>query len=604
MLEQIDLYTKVTVPAKVECPRYCCRLIRGVTIGESPVWMKRALEAAGMRPISNVVDVTNYVMLELGHPLHAFDFDTLAGSEVIVRMAKEGEPLTIIDGTELKLTAEDLVIADAKRPVALAGVMGGKQTEVTAQTTNILLEAAYFDPPTIRKTSKRYRMATESAYRFERGTDRERLTVALNRAAQLIHELAGGEVAKGFLDAHVPPTEPTPIVLTIERVNRLLGLELPSSEIADYLVRLGFEIRRSERDTLVVVPPSHRVDVSRDVDLIEDVARLYNYNRIPSRMPRVIPRLAFTSTLQRVIAESRRAMVAEGFCEAMSYNFIGEEQARLVGFDPALQPHIANPLTVDQSIMRPNLLPGVLTAVGLNQKQGEQAIALFEVGKAWVPGAAAGRIEDERHELAIALAGPAPIGWAAAARAYDYFDLKGVVETLFSRWADSAISVTPLTDSPAFHPGRSGAIQWMGRAIGELGEIHPDLAEAFDLRGSVLAARIDLDVLAELVKDRKASFREIPRLPGSQRDLAIVIDQATPAGDVLAGAREAGGELVESVALFDVYQGEHMAVGKKSLALRFWLRSAEKTLTEDEIGAAMDQVLKQLKKRFGAALRA
>lgn len=602
-LDHIDSYVRLSIKARSECPRYTCRLIRNVQIAESPLWLRRALEASGLRPINNVVDVTNYVLMELGHPLHAFDFDMLAGGEVQVRMASEGEVLVIIDGTELTLTAQDMVIADAKKAIALAGVMGGRDTEVTSSTTNILLESAYFDPGTIRKTAKRYGLQTDASYRFERGTDRARLTLALNRATQMIQELAGGEVAKGLLDLQTNSIEPAPIVLEIKRVNSLLGLQLTSSEIADYLVNLGFEIRRSDRDSMVVAAPSHRVDVQRDVDLIEEVARLHNYNNIPSTMPRTVASSMGRDPLALLIEESRDALEGVGFCEAMNFSFISDGQAAALGFDPARQPRIANPLTVDQVLMRPTVLGGLLTATAFNQKQDEPSIQFFEVGKVWGPQSEPGKPEGEDWELAIVMTGPHPLHWAEAERPFDFFDLKGVAEALTASWSPGELSVEPLGDSVIFHPGRSARMNWNGETIGELGELHPDLAEKFDLRGHIYALRIDLARAVHAAAIRSIRFQAIPRFPGSWRDLAIVVDGGAPAGVILEEVRQVAGPLLEEVSIFDVYEGEKIPEGKKSLALRMRLRSPEGTLTEEAISGTVEKVVARLVKQFGATLR-
>ncbi len=600
-LSRIEGMVKLSVAAKAQCPRYTCRLIRGAKIGESPLWMKRRLEASGLRSINNVVDVTNYVLLELGHPLHAFDYKKLAGGEIRVRLAEPGERMKIIDGRELELTGEDLLIADAAGGVALAGVMGGLESEVTADTTDILLEAAYFDPVTIRRTSKRHGISTDSSYRFERGTDREGMVLALNRAAQLINELAGGEVVRGFLDVQTPPPDRQPIVLEVARVNDLLGLELSGTQIADYLVNLGFEVRGSGPHALIVQAPSHRVDIFRDVDLIEEVARLHNYNNIPSTLPRTRLVPDAPSRLEVLVEAMRDGLAELGFSESMSYSFISESQAAAVGFDPARQPHVANPLTVDQAIMRPSLLPGLVRAVGYNQNQDEPTVALFEIGKVWRPGAVAADPAGERPEAALVLAGPGPAHWSGT-RAFDFYDIKGGVESLAAGWGVT-VTFEPLTDSPVFHPGRSAWVKIGERAVGEVGELHPDLAAGEDLRGRVYAARLELDVIGELAGAGAARMKGIPRLPATWRDLALVVDRDLAAGKLLEAARRAGGALAEEAVIFDVYEGEHVEPGKKSIGLSLRLRSHEKTLTEEEIRAVMEKVTRSLGKQFGATLR-
>ncbi|HOR26482.1 MAG TPA: phenylalanine--tRNA ligase subunit beta [Candidatus Sumerlaeota bacterium] len=602
-LEHIDSFVRLSVKDRGACPRYTCRLIRGVKVGESPLWLKRALEACGMRSINNVVDVTNYVLMELGHPLHAFDFDRLHNSEIQVRRAEACERLVLIDDREITLDPEDLVIADADRPLALAGVMGGRDSEVGPGTTTILLESAYFDPATIRRTARKYNFQTESSYRFERGTDRARLTLSLNRATQLIHELAGGEVIKNMLDAQTTITDPGPIVLDVRRVNRILGLELTSTEIADYLVNLGCEIRRGDKESLVVSIPSHRVDISRDIDLIEEVARLHNYNEIPATMPKLIPTIRPCDRLGELATRLSDQLVALGFCEVLQFSFISEADAAAGGFNIERLPRLANPLTVDQALMRPSLATGLLRVIAANQKVGEASQLLFEIGKAWREDARAADPAGERHELALAAAGPVPTHWGAPAREYDFYDLKGVVENLFSWINGPAPSFARDAGNPLLHPGRSARIEWDGRPVGVLGQVHPRAVAQFDLRGDAVLALIDLSLLVSLLGESVVQFKPIPKFPGSLRDLALVVDEQLPAAEILSLIHEAGRPLVDEVQVFDLYSGSHVPAGKKSLALRLRLLSPEKTLTEQEITETIERIVRRLEQQFGATLR-
>ena len=604
-LDLIEGFVSLSIKARGECPRYTCRLMRHVTVAPSPLWLQRTLEAAGLRPINNVVDVTNYVLLELGHPLHAFDFERLAGAQLNIRLANEGETMRLLNGREIALNGEDLVIADGERAVALAGIMGGENSEVGDETKSILLECAYFDPPTIRRTARRHGLQTDASYRFERGTDRVRMTLALNRAAQLIQELAGGEGVKGMLDVQGTIVDAPPIMLTMQRVNDLLGIKLSSTEVADYLLNLGFEIRHADRDSMAIICPSHRVDIRRDVDLIEEIARVHNYNNIPLTMPSVLPTQEPETAGVLTERTLRLALEGLGFSEALTYSFINEAQAAQVGADVAAQPRVANPLTVDHAIMRPAILPGLLPCVARNQNVGEMSIALFELGKIWTPQSRAGAEgAKEPRELALVLSGPQAKHWSTAQRETDFHDLKGVLETLLAHFGEEPLLCEPLTDAPHLHPGRAARLSWSGAAIGEIGELHPDLAAAADLRGRVYAARLDLDKLAELCAGRKKLFKAIPRFPGSQRDLALVVAADVPAGDLLQTVRTAGGALLEEVSLFDVYQGEHVEPGKKSVALRMKLRAAEKTLTEEEIAGVVNKIVKKLAKQHEAVLRA
>lgn len=604
MLEHIDEFAKVIVRARRGCPRYSCRYVKDVRVGESPLWLKRRLESCGMRPINNVVDITNYVMHEFGIPLHAFDFDRIHGGTVIVRYANEGEKFVALDDRELTLTAEDLVIADEDRPIALAGVMGGKNTEVTDATSHVLIECAFFDPVTVRRGARRHNIQSESSYRFERGTDIGRVPVSLNRATQLMHELTEGEVARGAIDEQGPRTEETLIHLDIGKANGYLGLELTNAEIADRLVNLGFEIRRSDRETLSVARPTSRLDVELDVDLIEEIARIVGYDNIPETMP------AIRSSPEPVVVDGHRdlrrvrdVLVELGYCEAIHMTFTSEAVLRRHGWEASKQPALANPMTIDQKYLRPALLPDLVRAYQYNQRQGAAFVNLFEVGKIYGPGARAGHAEDERLSLALALGGTRPFNWSAGPRDCDFFDLKGGLESLGERLGLPALQFEPGAPEDVYHPGRSAKVSAGGETLGFMGELHPELAKAEEIRGRAYCAELDLDALLKLAKASRPTFREIPRLPGSERDLAVVVDEAIPASELLEAARAAGKETIESLNLLDVYRGEHVEAGKKSLALRLTLRSTDATLTDEQINDVMGRVLKRLQKDCGAELR-
>lgn len=604
MLEKVDDFVKLVVRAKRGCPRYSCRYAKEVKVGESPLWLKRMLEACGMRPINNVVDITNYVMLEYGIPLHAFDHARIRGGTIIVRYAEAGEKFTALDGRELTLTAEDLVIADEDRPIALAGVMGGKNTEVTDSTTEIVLECAFFDPATVRRTARRHGIQSESSYRFERGTDIGRVPASLNRATQLVHELAHGEVARGALDEQGPKGEEAIIHLEIGKANRYLGIRLTNAEIADRLVNLGFEIRRSDRETLSVAKPSYRVDVERDVDLIEEIARVVGYDNIPETMPPIRPnRDAATDATTPGLRRVRGVMMDLGYCEAIHMTFTSEAALGRHGWDTDKLPKVANPLTIEQKFLRPALLPDLLGTVQHNQRQGAAFVNLFEVGKIYKPGARPGHAEDERLSLAFAMSGHLPSNWASAARAADFFDVKASVEGLCGWLGLGEIGIEAGAPEREFHPGRSGKILLGKDCIGYVGEVHPDLAGVYELRDRVICAELDLDRLLSLAAAQRKPFRSIPRLPGSERDLAVVVGEDVPAGLLLALARSAAHPVLEDVTLLDVYRGEHIEAGKKSLALRLRLRSSEATLTEEQIRDVTDRVLNRLEKECGAVRR-
>lgn len=604
MLEKTEEFLKVIVRARRGCPRYSARYVKNVRVGESPLWLKRTLEGCGMRPINNVVDITNYVMQEYGVPLHAFDYDRIHGGTIIVRYANEGEKFVTLDDRELTLTAEDLIIADEDRPIALAGVMGGKNTEVTDSTTDVVLECAFFDPVTVRRSARRHNIQSESSYRFERGTDIGRIPVSSNRATQLMHELTEGEVARGAIDEQGPRAEDVLIHLEIAKANRYLGLQLTNAEIADRLVNLGFEIRRSDRETLSVARPTFRLDVEHDVDLIEEVARIVGYDNIPETMPAIrssAEPVAVNGT--RDLRRVRDILVDLGYCEAIHMTFTSEEVLALQGWDAEKQPRVANPLTIEQKYLRPALLPDLLRSYHYNQRQGAAFINLFELGKVYGPGARAGRAEDERLSLALALGGTSPFNWATSPREADFFDLKGALEGFAEHLGLPVLSFEPGAPEHLFHPGRSARMSIGGQDVGAMGELHPNLARKQDIRGRAYCAELDLDLLLKLSKQAKPAFRNIPRLPGSERDLAVVVNEDVAASRLLATARDAGKATIEDLTLLDVYRGEHVEAGKKSLALRVHLRSSEATLTEEEINEVITRILKRLEKECGAQLR-
>ena len=373
--------------------------------------------------------------------------------------------------------------------------------------------------------------------------------------------------------------------------------------MADYLVNLGFEIRPTDPRTMAVVPPTHRVDISRYVDLVEEVARLHNYNRIPCTMPSTNLVPDAPTPLESMTRGILDTMVSLGFNECRSYSFTSEEIARRMGHDPEGLPHVTNPLTVDQAVMRPTVLCGLLTAVSSNQRQDEPDIMLFELGKVWNEGAQAGDPAGERQELAIVLTGSTPLSWAEAQRPYDFYDLKGVVESLLASLSAAPVDFKRMSDSGVYHPGRTAAIHWLGMKVGEIGELHPDMADFFDIKGRVYCARIEVSSTAEAAAEQKSAFRPIPRFPGSWRDLALLVDKTVEAASLLEIVRSAGGSLLEETNIFDLYEGKHVPEGKKSIALRMRLRSLEGTLTEDDITRTVEKIVKQLGKKAGASLR-
>jgi len=600
--EPTESLARVEVEDKEGCPRYTARVVRNVTIGPSPPWLARAVEAAGLRSINNVVDVTNYVMMELGHPLHAFDLDKIANNEIIVRRARDGEVLRTLDGEERRLTCEDLLITDPAKPVALAGIMGGENSEISDSTANILLESAYFDPVRIRRTRRRLDIQTDSSFRFERGTDRENVHVALNRAVQLICEVAGGEITKGFIDVVANRSKPQPLTLRIARTRDILGQQIEGTEMADILVHIGCEIIHSDHHQFIVVPPSHRVDLLREIDLIEEIGRLYGYDKIKATLPRLPARAAAPNPLRRLRERLAEMFVAEGLTEIVTYSMTDRESIERSRQTTEGLVELLNPLTRAQSVLRTSLVPSVLAAIAHNHKHGNLDLAVFEISKSYHRrDGDADEPYEEREFAVVALAGAKPSNWCRPEAEWDFFDLKGIAERIFDR-----LGIVPdrleRADRAELHPGRSAVFRKGGTALCAIGQLHPEVADAWEIRGAVFLAEFDLQALLPHV-DFARRYREIPEYPAVTRDLALVVDESVPAGEIEATLRQAGGELLESILLFDLYQGEHIAPGKKSLAYSLTFRAADRTLIDEEVNAVQQQLLAAVAEKHGAQLR-
>ncbi|MBN1516397.1 phenylalanine--tRNA ligase subunit beta [Candidatus Sumerlaeota bacterium] len=601
-MERIEQEVNIMVLNKEACPRYTARLIRNVKVASSPAWLRMAVEAVGIRSINNVVDVTNYVMMELGHPLHAFDLDKLPNQKIIVRMAEEGERFTTLDDVERTLSNEDILICTPQGPVALGGVMGGKNSEISNATTNVLLESAYFTPTFIRKTSKRLELQTESSYRFERGTDREKITLALNRATQLIREICGSEVARGYLDVSATTFDDRSIItLKIDHVNSLLGLKLKSREIADILMLLGCEIRRADQTQLMVQAPSFRVDIEGEHDLIEEIARIYGYNKIPVSLP-LLECSPYLETVDVRTADHIRDLLCDcGFYEAINYSFISENDVEKTGGTKRPLIKILNPLSVEQAVMRPSLLPGMLKNIQRNHHHGQYDFSIFEIGKVFWQGPDGDQDPQEEWRLIAALSGKATTYWKRPEREFDFYAIKGIAEHLLEDLGLPTHNIRP-AQAGHLHPGQSAEIYDNGETLCTFGQLHPAMAEEWDLRRVVFILQAKIELLAKLT-DRRVIFEEFGRFPSIERDFALLLDHATPAGEASRIMREAAGELLENLETFDVYEGKGVPQGKKSVAMRLVLRSPQRTLTDEEANAIQATIIERLEKEIGAALR-
>jgi phenylalanyl-tRNA synthetase beta chain len=589
------------------CPRYAARVIRGVKVAESPLWLKAQLAHAGMRPISNVVDVTNYVLWALGQPLHAFDLRTIAGQQIIVRRAKPGETIVTLDGELRTLTEDMLVIADAERASVIAGIMGGLDSEITDATTDILLEGANFSGPSIMRTSGTLGLRSEASTRYEKGLDPEMIPLALDMACSMFVELCGGEVSVATIDVREEPRPQTILRLRPERVAHVLGADVSVPEMAGLLTRLGCEVTTSAPD-LVVKVPSFRADLGREIDLIEEVARVHGLERIPSTLP---PRRVGRGGLdgsQRARRAAEDLLVGAGLNQVITYSFGDDRWPDLLRLDPhdgrRSMVRVANPLSLDQAFMRTMLLPGLLETARRNASVREERVHIFELGKVFILSAA--QLPDEPVRAALLLAGHwGEDSWLKPAASADYFLAKGMVERLAAGLHAPLAFVRPDPDiEPFLHPGKSATVTTAGgERVGWIGEIHPLVIQAYDLKGSAVAAELDLAPIIAAA-DEVLMFRDLLAFPMVEQDLALVVDSAVPAAAVVASVRAAGGKLLEDVTVFDVYEGAQVAPGKKSLALRLSFRAADRTLSEDEVNELRRQMLEKLRKELGAELRA
>lgn len=610
----IERDVAVTIEDPDLCPRYTARLIRGVRIGPSPDWLAERIVAAGARPINNVVDVTNYVLFELGQPLHAFDLATLARregvAEVVVRRAREGETLTTLDGQHRALAPDMLVIADASGPVALAGVMGGEATEVSESTVDVLLESACFDRACISKTSRALGLISESSLRFERGVDPELAAIASERAAQLIAELGGGEVAPGIVDVYPRPATPRAVTLRVGRMNDFLGTSLAPDEAAAILRRLGIVVEGAE-DELVCTVPTFRPDLEREVDLYEEVVRIWGMERVPSTLPGGRERVGGLDPVQRIHRRIGAVMRACGLNEHIGLVFEDPRRVALCGFelgpDEALV-ELLNPMSSEQSHLRVSTLTGLLDAVSHNQRHGVADVHLYEVGRVF--RTAAGRkLPKERLVLGAALAGSWDRQqWYERPRQLDFFDAKGVLQSLFDelrfvQWRLDA------AEHAWLQPGRAADVVVRGEVVGWVGEVAPRLLDTFDVTGPVAAFELDVKSIVRAAGGVRR-YEDIPRFPAVKLDVAFVVPREVPVERVRAALRAHGKPLLADARLFDVYvdpdgaEVRRLPEGTKSLAFSLEYRAADRTLADDEVRAVHERVLARVCSEVGATLRA
>jgi phenylalanyl-tRNA synthetase beta chain len=605
--EDIRRITSVSILDPDLCPRYTARIIKNIRIGPSPLWMRQRLEAVGLRPINNVVDVTNFVMMELGQPLHAFDFRFLEKGEIVVRRSREGERFISLDGKERLLRSDTLMICDGVKPVAIGGVMGGFNSEVKEDTQMILLESAYFNPTSIRRTSRELGMGTDAAFRFERGIDPEGLIRALNRAARLIAELSGGTVCRGVIDQY-PRQIPTArdIPLRVKRARDILGTAVPEAEMVRILENLEMAAEPAGEGQFAVTPPTCRVDITREIDLIEEVARLYGYDRVPVTLPAVSVAAGSGEAKRTVEERLREIMIGAGYTEVINYSFISPGAVDQLGLEEKDERRghvvIRNPLTEEQAVMRTTMTYSLLLNARRNADCGRFDIKIFEIGKTFIRHGE-GIQPLERNRMACLITGLRyEDRWHSRGLCSDFYDLKGCVENILDVLRIPLASFRSGIHEEILHPGKSCGVFSGDEMVGFLGEIHPDLLARLDMPGPIVVCEMDIDLLAVHFSPT-ASFRSVPRFPSSSRDVAFLIRRECEAGELLRLADESREELLEKVQIFDVYEGKNIAAGMKSLGLRFSYRCADRTLTDDEINEVHARIVQRIVQRTGASIR-
>lgn len=587
-------YMSVEIQNQELCPRYAARVIKNVKIEPSPKWMRQRLLASGVRPINNIVDITNYVMLEMGQPMHAFDLSKLDKRKIVVRNAKPGEKTMTLDGEGRNLDESMLLITDGEQPLAIAGVMGGEESKITEETKDILFESANFNGANIRITAKKLGLRTDASVKYSKGLDTENVLDALNRAAQLVEELGAGEVVSGIIDEYPGKREPRTIPYSVEKINGLLGTSISEDEIIKYLTRLEFKV---DKEAKTVTIPTFRRDVEGNADLAEEVARLYGYDKIDTTLETGTPTVGKKSYSQKMEYIVKEVMEGQGFYEIMNYSFESPKvfDKLNISTDDELRNviTISNPLGEDFSVMRTQTLNGMLSSLSTNYNRRNEEAYLYEIGKVYIPKALPlTELPDERSKLTLGMYGKG-----------DFYDLKGTVEVLFEKLGmDAKLEYNLKQDLAWMHPGRCASLSIGNKEIGYIGELHPSVAANYDIDARVYVGVIDMpSILEEANLDRE--YQPLPKYPAVARDIAMLVKDEILVKDIENVIKQRGGKILESYSLFDVYKGKQIQEGYKSVAYSITFRAPDRTLTEDEVNKSMKKILNGLETTLGAQLR-
>ncbi|PTX55030.1 phenylalanyl-tRNA synthetase beta subunit [Melghirimyces profundicolus] len=594
----------VVLDAEEDCPFYATQVVEGIRLGESPRWMQNRLLAAGIRPINNVVDITNYVMLEYGQPLHAFDYDQVEDGEIVVRRGGTGETVTTLDGVTRACDDRTLLITDGTKPIGIAGVMGGENSEVKEGTTTVLIESAYFAPESIRRTARRLGLRSEASTRFEKGVDPERVIPALTRAVELMVQLAGGKVASPVTAERMGEIEDVIVELRHNRLTGVLGVQVEEKAVLDVFRRLRFPTEVNDGVYRVQVP-SRRPDISIEVDLIEEVARLYGYDRIPTTLPWGQQSPGALTPEQRLRRVIRHSLRDAGFHEVINYSLTSPDRLRElepVLYKEARPIRISMPMSDERKVLRTSLVPQLLETAEYNVHRREEGVSVFELARVFVTEEKKlTRQPEERWALAGLVTGATSPHWQKRNGAPDFFTVKGMLEWLFERLGVNGISFEA-AQPEGYHPGRTARIKQDGRVIGVLGQVHPKTASAHDLDDTYVF-ELDLEPVTEAALNRVIRYETLPKHPDTTRDLALVVDEGIPVGELEKTIHSAGGELLQSVSLFDVFTGEQIGEGKKSVAFSLRYQAGDRTLTDEEVAEVHQNVIQRLEEKHGAVLR-
>lgn len=592
----ISSQVNVNVLNTANCPRYACRLIKNVKVGPSPEWLQKRLTLSGIRPINNIVDATNYVLLEMGHPLHAFDFDELQGKQLVIKDGSDGERFQTLDGKERVISKQDLMICDRDRPVAIAGVMGGANTEVSDKTQKVLLEAAYFSPSAIRRTSKRLGLMTDASKRFERGTDPNCLIDVLDRTAMLIHQISGAQVCGGVIDVASQAFPEKHIKCRFSRINEILGTHLSISEVETIFQRLQLPYQLNGQDDFTIKIPTYRVDLKEEIDLIEEVARVYGYDNLLKGSPKYRSSQLPHAPIFLIEREVRLRLISEGLQEFLTCDLIGPAILNIVqdhSMNEDSMIKVLNPTSIEQSILRTSLLPGLLQTVKYNWDHQVQDIGGFEVGRIHFKE---GDQYKEQSVAGIILAGKnQPPYWDRKPVEFDFFDLKGMIENFLQELDIENVSYKENALN-CFQPGRQAAIYVGSLEIGSMGEIHPSIVRRLDVPQRIFFAEINLHDLLQIRKPA-GKMEEISIYPGSERDVTLTLKEETPIGEIFAKVHSIPSQLLEKLSLIDIYRSEKLGAGLKNATFRFFYRDSKKTISQEKVDAEHARILEEIVKQ-------